>query len=563
MLRRTGLSTKTCANLTGAGGNIEEGAGQGRFFRSPDVYSYGEMYPFPSHGLLITTKGLIHFFEFGELGVKPDEKLPTGIPEFDLVLRGGLAKGRVHLLEGEPGTGKTTIAMQFLLEGTKRQGARSLYISMSESVEELRSSAASHGWDLDPIEIFELVPLEAQLGEQQTVLYPAEVELSETIKLITDAITRVNPERVVIDSLSDLRLLASDPLRYRRQILALKQFLQGRHCTTLFLDDQTTDTGGKDMHSVVHGVISLEMQERNYGAARRRLRVVKMRGSNYQSGWHDFTIVSGGVLVFPSLIAEEHKSKYQQGTIRSGLSELDALLGGGLDRGTVNMFIGPSGAGKTTLALLYAMAAIEQGEHAACFSFDETFETLAERSKALHIDVGKAVKRKQLGWRRANPSRLSPGEFVWQVRREVEDQNARLVIIDSLNSYLGTMPEEQSLVLQMHELLTYLNNKGVVTILILAQQGIVGDVTNPIDLSFLSDSIVLLRYFEAEGLVRKAISVVKKRSNVHELAIREYKLFPNGIQVGPPLSEFQGVLTGVPHYVGSSEPLLSHETQPA
>ncbi|HEV7253690.1 MAG TPA: ATPase domain-containing protein [Mesorhizobium sp.] len=493
--------------------------------------------------------------------VKPttEEKLLTGIPEFDLVLRGGLAKGRVHLLEGNPGTGKTTMALQFLLEGVKQAGARALYITMSESAEELKSSARTHGWNLEPIEIFELVPREAQFEEQQTVLYPAEVELSETMKTIIDKIKQFSPDRVVIDSVSDLRLLASDPLRYRRQVLALKHFLQGQHCTTLLLDDQTIDTGGKDLHSVVHGVISLEQKERNYGAARRRLRIAKMRGSLYQSGWHDFTIATGNILVFPSLIAEEHAGEFDEGIVGSGLLELDDLVGGGLTRGTVTMFLGPSGAGKSTLSLRFAMAAIDRGEHAAYFSFDETFKTLAERGAALDLDVKGAVDRKELHWMRANPSRLSPGEFVWNVRRQVEDAKARVIIIDSLNSYLGTMPEEKALVLQMHELLTYLNNKGVVTILILAQQGVVGDVSNPIDLSFLSDTVVLLRFFEAEGQVRKAISVVKKRTGVHELAIREYRLFPHGMKVGPPLSAFRGVLTGVPSYTGDVAPLLGSE----
>lgn len=492
---------------------------------------------------------------------KTEEKLLTGIPEFDLVLRGGLAKGRVHLLEGNPGTGKTTMALQFLLEGMKQKGARSLYITMSESAEELASSAGTHGWNLGPIEIFELVPREAQIEEQQTVLFPAEVELSETLKTIIAKIKEYDPDRVVVDSVSDLRLLASDPLLYRRQILALKQFLQGQRCTTLLLDDQTTDTSGKDLHSVVHGVISLEMMERNYGAARRRLRIAKMRGSLYQSGWHDFAIITGEILVFPSLIAEEHAGVYEKGTVGSGLPELDDLVGGGLSRGTVTMFVGPSGAGKSTLALRFAMSAIDRDEHAAYFSFDETFETLADRGAALHLDVRGAVDRKELHWQRANPSRLSPGEFVWHVRRQVEEANARIVIIDSLNSYLGTMPEEQALVLQMHELLTYLNNKGVVTILILAQQGVVGDVTNPIDLSFLSDTVVLLRFFEAQGQVRKAISVVKKRTGVHELAIREYRLFPDGMKVGPPLSAFRGVLTGVPSYIGDVAPLLANQDQ--
>ena len=490
--------------------------------------------------------------------VKPIDKLLTGVPELDLVLRGGLPRSRVHLLEGEPGTGKTTIALQFLIEGAK-MGDKALYVSMSESEEELRSSAAAHGWSLDGIEIYELVPLEAQIDAQQTVLFPSEVELGETVKLITDRILGLDPARVVIDSLSELRLLASDQLRYRRQLLALKQFLHGRSCTTLLLDDLTTAPSGKDLHSVVHGVVSLEMRERNYGAARRRLRVAKMRGAEFQSGWHDFAIQTGQVLVFPSLIAEEHRDEFQKGSVGSGMQELDELVGGGLDRGTVTMLVGPSGTGKTSLALKFCMAAVRRGEHAAYFSFDETFDTWVQRGSAIDPGLNEALDTESLSWERANPSRLSPGEFVWHVRRQVEDQGARVVVIDSLNSYLGTMPEEQSLVLQMHELLTYLNNKGILTLLILAQQGVVEDVTNPIDLSFLSDTIILLRFFEAAGEVRKAISVVKKRTGVHELAIREYGLFPHGMRVGPQLKEFHGVLTGVPRYMGGNQPLLRNE----
>ncbi|MCW2241194.1 ATPase domain-containing protein [Azospirillum canadense] len=488
------------------------------------------------------------------------EKILTGIPEFDLVLRGGLPRERLHLLEGTPGTGKTTIALQFLLQG-RVDGKRGLYVSLSETEAELRASAASHGWSLDAIGIFELVPLEAQLDRQQSVLYPSEVELGETMRLITDRIEADNPDLVVIDSLSELRLLAQDQLRYRRQILALKQFLQGRRCTTLALDDLTSQTGTMELHSLMHGVISLEQIERTYGAARRRLRISKMRGTEYQSGWHDFAITPGNVLIFPSLIAEEHKVDFEPTTVSSGLTGLDELMGGGLTRGTTTMLVGPSGAGKSSLALQYVMAAVKRGEHAAYFSFDETFETLKLRSTALGIDIEEAVRQGQMGWERANPSRLSPGEFVWQVRRQVEDQKARVVVIDSLNSYLSTMPEEQALTLQMHELLTYLNNQGVVTILILAQQGIIADVQNPVDLSFMSDAVVLLRFFEAGGEVRKAISVVKKRTGIHELAIREFRLFPDGMQVGPKLLDFHGVLTGVPTYGGSPDPLLRNRDQ--
>lgn len=485
----------------------------------------------------------------------PIEKVQTGIPELDLILRGGLPRGRMHLLEGAPGTGKTTIALQFLIQA-REEGRKGLYITLSENVKELEATALSHGWTLDGFAVFDIVPVEAQLDRQQSVLYPSEVELGETISLIIERIEEENPELVVIDTVSELRLLTQDQLSYRRQILALKQFLQGRNCTTLILDDLTQQYGTNELHSLMHSVIVLEQIERSYGAARRRLRIAKMRGAEYQSGWHDFAITRENVLVFPSLIAEEHRSDFDPANMESSLSALDELMGGGLTHGTTTMLVGPSGVGKSSIALQYVTAAVKRGEHAAYFSFDETFKTLALRSIALGIDIADAVKQKRVGWRRANPSRLSPGEFVWQVRREVEDRNARIVVIDSLNSYLNTMPEEKALALQMHELLTYLNNKGVVTILILAQQGIIGDVQNPVDLSFMSDTVVLLRFFEAGGEVRKAISVVKKRTGVHELSIREFRLFPDGMQVGPQLMDFRGVLTGVPEYQGAADPLL-------
>jgi circadian clock protein KaiC len=481
--------------------------------------------------------------------------LHTGISELDVILRGGLPKHRLHLVEGTPGTGKTTIALRFLLEG-QASGERCLYVTLSESTEELTSSAGAHGWSLDGIDIFELVPAEAELERQQTVLYPAEAEFGETMRQITDHIEATKPDRVVIDSLSELRLLAQEPLPYRRQLLALKRFLLGRHITTLVLDDLTGSAGDGDLHSLVHGVLSLDQIERDYGASRRRMRIAKMRGTNYQSGWHDFALVTGDVLVFPSLIAEEHKARIEGPAISSGVTGLDEVFGGGLDRGTTTMLIGPSGVGKSSMAIHYVMEAVRQGEHTAYFSFDESFETLSSRADALGLPVTDAVQAGKLGWNRASPSRLSPGEFIWQVRREVEDKHARVVVIDSLNSYLGTMPEERSLVLQLHELLTYLNNQGVVTLLILAQQGVVGDVQNPIDLSFLSDSVILLRFFEANGELRKAVSVIKKRTGVHELAIREYQMFPHGMRVGPPLLELQGVMTGVPTYTGPQEALI-------
>ncbi len=487
---------------------------------------------------------------------RPIPTLRTGMAQLDVVLRGGLPQNRLHLVEGTPGAGKTTIALRFLLEGAAN-GERCLYVTLSETAEELAASAASHGWSLEGIDVFELVPAEAELERQQTVLYPAEAEFGETMRAITGRIEATRPERVVIDSLSELRLLAQEPLPYRRQLLVLKRFLQGRRVTTVVLDDLTGGGGEGDLHSLVHGVLSLEQIERNYGASRRRLRVAKMRGADYQSGWHDFALTTGDVLVFPSLIADEHKARVDGAAVSSGVAGLDGVLGGGLDRGTTTMLVGPSGAGKSSMALHYAMEAVRQGEHAAYFSFDETFATLSRRAGALGLlRVAEAVEAGELGWHHAIPSRLSPGEFVWQVRREVEDKRARVVVIDSLNSYLGTMPEERSLVLQMHELLTYLNNQGVVTLLILAQQGVVGDVENPVDLSFLSDAVVLLRFFETAGEVRKAISVIKKRTGVHDPAIREYQLSPHGLRVGPPLMELQGVFTGVPAYSGPQERLI-------
>jgi circadian clock protein KaiC len=488
---------------------------------------------------------------------QPEERLSTGNSELDLILNGGLMRDRLYLIEGTPGTGKTTLALQFMLEGAAR-GEKTLYISLAETADELNATARSHGWSLDPVEVYELVPLEAQIDRQQTILQPSEVELGETMQLVCERIAAVVPDRLVIDSLSELRLLARDPLRFRRQLLALKAFLAGRRCTTLVLDDMTAPPAGLQMHSIVHGVITLEQQHRDYGAARRRLRVSKMRGSPFQSGHHDFLIAPGRMLVFPSLIAEESDDAFPPETISSGLPELDSLLGGGLARGTVTMLIGPSGSGKSSLALQYVMAAARRAESAAIFSFDETFMTFAERAAALGVDVRPVVASGHMAWEEIKPSRISPGEFIWQVRRQVEDRGVRLVVIDSLNSYLAAMPEEQALMLQMHELLKYLDSRGVTTLLIVAQHGLVGELHAPVDLSFLSDAIVLLRFFEIGGEVRKAISVVKKRSGRHETTIREYRLSDKGVGVGPILLEFSGVLTGTPTYTGAKAPPPLH-----
>ena len=483
------------------------------------------------------------------------ERLSIGNRELDLILHGGLLRDRLYLIEGTPGTGKTTLAMQFVIDAVRR-GERPLYVTLGETREELIATATSHGWSLDGVDIYELVPLEAQLDRQQTVLQPSEVELGETMALVCERITEVAPDRLVIDSLSELRLLARDPLRFRRQILALKTFLAGRRCTTLILDDLTAAPVGLQLHSIVHGVVTLEQLHREFGAVRRRLRVSKLRGSDVQSGYHDFLITSGAFHVFPSRLAEPPGTPVKLETVSSELPELDKLLGGGLTRGTVTMLLGPSGSGKSSLALQYVMAAVRRGEFAAIFAFDETFATFAERGAGLGCDIRSAVESGRVAWEEMRPTQLSPGEFMWSVRRHVEDHNARLVVIDSLNSYFTTMPEESALLLQMHELLKYLDGRGVTTLVVLAQHGLVGQLQAPIDLSFLSDTIVLLRFFEAAGEVRKAVSVVKKRSGLHEIAIREYRLSGEGVRVGPVLQQFRGVLAGMPVFTGETAPLM-------
>lgn len=477
------------------------------------------------------------------------EKIHTGIPELDLVLRGGLPKQRIHLIEGRPGTGKTTIGLRFLIDGAEK-GESCLYISLSETVEELRATAGSHDWSLDGIVLREVVPAEAQLERQQSVLFPTEAELSQTIDAICDAVRESGPSRLVIDSMSELRMVANDPMRYRRQIVALKRFLLTQACTTLVMDDLTDEPRQFDLQGTVHGVITLDQREREFGAARRRLRVVKMRGAEFQSGWHDFAITAREVYVFPSLIAEEHQAQRTREAITSEVAGLDAMLCGGLVRGTSAMILGPTGAGKSSLALQYANVAAARGEHVAYFAFDETKDTLLDRANGLSMKAAGAIDAGLVYWERINPSRITPGEFIWKVRRQVEDHAAAVVVIDSLNSYLETMHEEAALMLQMHELLSYLSNQGVLTLLIVGEAGLLQDVRDTLDVGFISDTVILLRYFEAEGEVRKAISVVKKRPGRHETSIREFSLTSAGVAVGERLEDFQGVLTGVPRVSG-------------
>lgn len=476
----------------------------------------------------------------------------TGIPGLDDVLFGGLPAHHVYLLEGTPGTGKTTLALQFVFEGL-RSGEKALYIALSETTQELHAIAESHGWNLDSVDVYEITPVEASLqpGEEYTIFHSDEVEMAETIKLILNRVEEVQATRVVIDSLAELRLLSRDPVRYRRQTLALKQHFTRKKITVLLLDDRTSERIDSQLHSLVHGVITLERLPRDYGKNRRRLEIVKLRGAEYADGYHDYSIQRGGIVVFPRLVSAHQHRPFQPETVSSNMPGLDDLLGGGLDRGSATLLLGPSGSGKTTLAIKYAVAAIERAEPVALYTFDEGISSLLTRGDGLGMNLSEHVRAKRITIEQVNPAELSPGDFAYRVRRSVEQDRAQMVIIDSLNGYMTAMPQEEFLSLQMHELLNYLNQQGVVTLLILAQQGILGSMQTNIDLSYLADSIVLLRFFEAAGRVRRAISVVKKRSSKHEQTIREFTIVaPDGVQLGHPLQEFQGVLSGLPRFTG-------------
>ncbi|HEX3359335.1 MAG TPA: ATPase domain-containing protein [Tepidisphaeraceae bacterium] len=490
-----------------------------------------------------------------ENGAGQSKRSTTGIPGLDDILNGGFVPHRLYLVDGDPGAGKTTLSLQFLIEGI-RQGEKCLYITLSETKEELTAGAESHGWSLEGIEIIELMAQEKDLDPdtQVTMYHPAEVELSETTKRVLDAVERVNPSRVVFDSLSEMRLLAQSSLRYRRQILALKQFFIGRKSTVLFLDDRTAEGSDLQLHSIAHGVIALEQLAPIYGAARRRLRVMKFRGTDYRGGYHDFAIRAGGLFIFPRLIASEHSEEFKRERIKSGVTALDALLGGGPDRGTSTLLIGPAGSGKSTIAVQYAIAAAARGDHAIIFAFDESTATLEARTEALGIKFKEGTRAGQVRVQQIDPAELSPGEFTYRVREAVEKDNARVVVIDSLNGYMNAMPEERFLTAQLHELLTYLGRQGVTTLMVVAQHGMLGtNMNSPVDTSYLADSVVLLRYFEYAGKVKKAISVVKKRSGAHEESIRELFFNDKGIHLSEPLSQFRGILTGVPVEIKSEK----------
>ncbi len=479
-----------------------------------------------------------------------NERCVTGVEGLDDILGGGLPRNRFYLIQGDPGVGKTTLALQFLLQGA-RENEQGLYITLSETREELLAIARSHNWTLDDIAIFELSSVEAQLSAeaQTTFFHPAEVELNKTTQILLSEVDRVRPVRIVFDSLSELRLLAQNPLRFRRQMLSLKQYFAGQHATVLLLDDRIMDKDGLQIQSIVHGVLEMERRSPLYGVPRRRLNLVKLRGLRFREGFHDFIIRTGGVEVFPRLIAGEHEDNLELEPISSGLPELDTLLGGGVHRGTSNILIGSAGVGKSTVAAQYAFAAAKRGENVAIYIFDENVQTYLARTRGLNIGLEKYIEQGLITLHQIDPADHSPGELAHMVRQAVDRQGARMVVIDSLNGYMNSMPEEPFLVVHLHELLTFLRHRGVVSLLVMAQHGMLGDVQAPADITFLADTVVYLRFFETGGHVRKAISVMKKRSGDHENTIRELTM-KNGIHVGRPLTEFQGVLTGVPVFDG-------------
>ena len=488
----------------------------------------------------------------------PAAKQTSGVAGLDEVLRGGLPADRLYVVEGDPGAGKTTLALQFLLEGVRR-GQRVLYVTLSETLEELRDVASSHGWSLEGIELLELNSLSERLQEEAnyTVYHPSDVELGETTKRIRQRVEELNPERVALDSVSELKILSQTSVRYRREILGLKQFFAGRKCTVLVLDDRTTSDGEQQLQSIAHGVLSMERAGREYGATRRQFHVIKMRGVDFLDGRHDFVIRTGGIEIYPRLAASEGPAAEAADVAGSGSEQLDALLGGGIDRGASALLLGPAGCGKTTLCSQILMAALRRGESVACFLFEESRDTFLRRSEGFGMDFREYLESGVFELVQVDIGELSPGEFANRVRRSVEQQSASFIVIDSLNGYLNGMPSERFLLIHMHELLSYLGRKSVVTIFTIAQHGMLGPtMQTPVDVSFLADTVILLRFFEAAGEVRQALSVVKKRRGKHERTLREMQFGPTGVIIGAILRDFEGVLTGVPRYRGADTRLL-------
>ncbi|MEJ8853125.1 ATPase domain-containing protein [Variovorax robiniae] len=484
--------------------------------------------------------------------LQPPTLQPTGIPGLDEVLAGGLPAGHLYLVEGTPGAGKTTLGLQFLLQG-RALGQKSLYVTLSETSDELTQGALSHGWDLENVEIFDLVSDEGLSAEaEQSILNPSDFELGETIRGVMALVERVQPERVVFDSLSELRLLSQNPLRYRRQILALKRFFVTKNCTVLMLDDKSASTGDMHLHSIAHGVIHLEQNTGTYGPDKRRLRVVKLRGVRFREGEHDFNLDRGGLQVFTRLVASEHGRAHATEPVGTGNAELDRLLGGGLTPGTNMLFAGPAGVGKTTTAVCCARATMESGGKAAFFLFDEGIKTLVSRSRALGLDIEQYIQTGQLSLHAIDPAEISAGQFSHHVRDAVERKGVTTVVIDTLNAYLVAMPGSNFLMLQMHELLTYLNLQGVTTILVLSQHGITSEAPSDVDLSYLSDSMLQFRFFEARGQILKAMSVIKSRASAHASTIHQFRLGSGGLEIGEALTDFEGVMAGLPRYRGGT-----------
>ena len=485
------------------------------------------------------------------------DRISTGISGLDDILGGGLTPQRLYLVEGSPGAGKTTLGLQFLLDGLAR-GESGLYITLSETTDELIAVGQSHGWDITPLSIYELAgENDLDLDAQQSVFHPSEIELGETTRNVMDRVDELRPVRVVFDSLSEVRLLAQNPLRYRRQILALKQFFAARACTVLLLDDKTSQSD-QHLHSIAHGVISLEQIAREYGKERRRVNILKMRGIRFRGGYHDYSLDTGGITMYPRLIAAEHMRDFVPMVSSSGSDDFEALLGGGLIRGTNTLIVGPSGIGKTTLSTRCLLSALERGEKAAYYLFDEGLGTFFARSAQLGLDLRPYLASGQLTMCHFDPAELSPGEFAQMLRDAVEQSSTRFMVIDSLNAYLQAMPGEHFLTLQMHELLSYLNQQGVTTMMILGQHGLTAEARTDVDLSYLSDSTVLMRFFEASGNVRRAISVIKSRTAQHAQTIHELQLGEGGVRIGAPLDGFEGVLTGIPNYRGATPMMASN-----
>lgn len=485
---------------------------------------------------------------------------PTGLQGLDAITNGGLPSRCFYLVQGDPGSGKTTLALQFLFEGVRRKETV-LYITLSEVREELERVVNSHGWSLDGIPLLEFSAIEllSQPESQTTVFHASEMELGKVSQLLRDEISKHHPKRVVFDSLSEFRLLAETPLRYRRQLMNLKQELARQGSTVLLLDDKMeSNRMGSDPHvlSLTHGVIEMEQLSPDYGKSRRRLRVMKMRGVRFSEGYHDYIIETGGIRVFPRLVASEHHVDFRRESVPSSSPPLDDLLGGGLDRGTTTLIMGPAGTGKSTLALHYACSMAERGDRSLIFTFDETRDTMMARARALGLRLEEHIDNGRILVQQVDPAEISPGEFAGRIREGVEE-GAKLVAIDTLNGYLNSMPGERYLANQLHELSAYLNQQGIVTIFTLALHGLVAAFEAPVDLSYLADTVVSLRYFEAAGAVKKAISVIKKRSGQHEETIREFTLVTgSGIHIGDPLKAFQGVLSGIPTFRGSEKQIM-------